>query len=59
MPVHRPYVKAQKNDDRDAEAIAEAATPPTMRFFELKTDEQLDAQSLHRVRDRWSVSAPR
>ena len=48
----RPYVKAQKNDDRNAEAIAEAATPPTMRFFELKTDEQLDVQSLHRVRDR-------
>ena len=33
----RPYVKAQKNDDRDAEAIAEAATRPTMRFVELKT----------------------
>src|SRR5712671_479742 len=32
----RPYVKAQKNDDRDAEAIAEAATRPTMRFVELK-----------------------
>ena len=30
----RPYVKAQKNDDRDAEAIAEAATRPTMRFVE-------------------------
>lgn len=29
----RPYVKAQKNDDRDAEAIAEAATRPTMRFY--------------------------
>jgi transposase len=48
----RPYVKAQKNDDRDAEAIAEAATRPTMRFVELKTAEQLDMQSLHRVRDR-------
>jgi transposase len=33
----RPYVKAQKNDDRDAEAIAEAATRPTMRFVELKS----------------------
>src|SRR6185437_10572645 len=33
----RPYVKAQKNDDRDAEAIAEAATRPTMRFVALKT----------------------
>ena len=48
----RPYVKAQKNDDRDAEAIAEAATRPTMRFVELKSAEQLDIQSLHRVRDR-------
>jgi transposase len=48
----RPYVKAQKNDDRDAEAIAEAATRPTMRFIELKSAEQLDMQSLHRVRDR-------
>ena len=48
----RPYVKAQKNDDRDAEAIAEAATRPTMRFVELKAEEQLDMQTLHRVRDR-------
>lgn len=47
----RPYVKAQKNDDRDAEAIAEAATRPTMRFVELKSEEQLDVQTLHRVRD--------
>jgi transposase len=45
-------VKAQKNADRDAEAIAEAATRPTMRFVELKSAEQLDTQSLHRVRDR-------
>src|SRR5512137_705553 len=48
----RPYVKAQKNDDRDAEGIAEAATRPTMRFVELKTQEQLDMQTLHRARDR-------
>lgn len=48
----RPYVKAQKNDDRDAEAIAEAATRPTMRFVELKTQDQLDIQTLHRSRDR-------
>src|SRR6185312_9741919 len=48
----RPYVKAQKNDDRDAEAIAEAATRPTMRFVELKSEEQLDMQTLHRARDR-------
>jgi transposase len=48
----RPYVKAQKNDDRDAEAIAEAATRPTMRFVNLKSTEQLDMQTLHRARDR-------
>lgn len=48
----RPYVKAQENDDRDGEAIAEAATRPTMRFVELKSEEQLDVQTLHRVRDR-------
>src|SRR6202020_1850565 len=44
----RPYVKAQKNDDRDAEGIAEAATRPTMRFVELKSPDQLDMQTLHR-----------
>ena len=48
----RPYVKSQKNDDRDAEAVAEAATRPTMRFVELKSEEQLDMQTLHRARDR-------
>ena len=48
----RPYVKAQKNDDRDAEAIAEAASRPTMRFVSLKSEEQLDMQTLHRVRDQ-------
>jgi len=48
----RPYVKAQKNDERDAEAIAEAATRPTMRFVELKSEAQLEVQSLHRVRGR-------
>jgi transposase len=48
----RPYVKAHKNDDRDAEAIAEAATRPTMRLVELKSEEQLDMQTLHRARDR-------
>lgn len=48
----RPYVKSQKNDDRDAEAIAEAATRPTIRFVSLKTEEQLDMQTLHRIRDR-------
>ena len=48
----RPYVKSQKNDDRDAEAIAEAATRPTMRFVQLKSEQQLDMQTLHRARDR-------
>src|SRR5215210_6975050 len=38
----RPYDKSQKNDDRDAEAIAEAATRPTMRFVELNNETQLD-----------------
>ena len=48
----RPYVKAQKNDDRDAESIAEAATRPTMRFVTLKRETQLDVQILHRARNR-------
>lgn len=48
----RPYVKAQKNDDRDAEAIAEAAMRPTMRFVTLKSPAQSDLQSLHRARER-------
>ena len=48
----RPYVKAQKNDDRDAEGIAEVATRPTMRFVDLKSQDQLDMQTLHRSRDR-------
>ena len=48
----RPYANAQKNDDRDGEAFAEAATRPTMRFVELKSEAQLDMQSLHRARDR-------
>lgn len=49
----RPHVKVQKNDDRDAEAIAEAASRPTIRFVDLKSREQLDLQTLHRVRSRW------
>src|SRR4028119_1604069 len=48
----RPYVKAQKNDDRGAEASAEAAARPAVRFVELKSEAQLDMQSLHRARDR-------
>jgi transposase len=48
----RPFVKSQKNDYQDAEAIAEAVQRPTMRFVPLKTEDQLDLQALHRVRDR-------
>jgi transposase len=48
----RPYSKGQKNDFRDAEAIAEAVQRPTMRFVPTKTVEQLDLQALHRVRER-------
>jgi transposase len=49
----RPYVKTNKSDYIDAEAIAEAVGRPTMRFVPVKSDEQLDLQSLHRVRERW------
>jgi len=38
----RPYVKAHKNDELDAEAIAEAATRPTMRFVSIKSESGLD-----------------
>jgi transposase len=48
----RPYVKAQKNDDRDAETIAEAATRPTMRFVPVMSVAQSDVQALHRARER-------
>jgi len=48
----KPFVKSQKNDHLDAEAIAEAVQRPTMRFVPIKTPEQLDLQALHRVRDR-------
>jgi transposase len=47
-----PYRKANKNDLRDAEAIAEAVTRPTMRFVPVKSVEQQDLQALHRVRER-------
>jgi transposase len=46
------YVKAQKNDDRDAEGIVDAATRPMMRFVTLRSGEQLDIQSLHHTSDR-------
>ena len=48
----RPYSKGEKNDYRDAEAIAEAAQRPTMKFVATKSADQLDLQALHRVRER-------
>ena len=55
MPAQyvKPYVKTNKNDYIDAEAIAEAVGRAKMRFVPIKSDDQLDMQSLHRVRDRW------
>jgi transposase len=48
----KAYVKSPKNDTRDAEAICEAVTRPTMRFVPIKQVEQQDLQALHRVRAR-------
>jgi transposase len=48
----KPYRKSNKNDFIDAEAIAEAVTKENMRFVQIKTEEQLDVQAMHRVRDR-------
>jgi transposase len=54
-PYLKPYVKTNQNDFIDAEAIAEAVRRPNMRFVPIKTDEQLDLHSLHRVRERWGM----
>src|SRR3954454_4390251 len=48
----RPYSKGQKNDYRDADAIAEAVQRPTMKFVATKSADQLDLQALHRVGER-------
>jgi transposase len=48
----KAYVKSPKNDARDAEAICEAVTRPTMRFVPIKRVEQQDLQALHRIRER-------
>ena len=48
----KPFVKGQKNDYNDAEAIAEAALRPNLRVVREKTQDQLDHQALHRVRSR-------
>jgi transposase len=47
----KPYVKSNKNDRNDAEAICEAVTRPNMRFVAIKSVEQQDIQSLHRIRE--------
>jgi transposase len=48
----KAYVKSPKNDTRDAKAICEAMSRPTMRFVAIKQSEQQDLQALHRVRER-------
>jgi transposase len=48
----KPDVKSNKNDSRDAEAMADAVTRPTMRFVPTKDVAQPDMQALHRVRER-------
>ncbi len=48
----KPFVKGQKNDYNDAEAIAEAALRPNLKLVSEKTQDQLDLQALHRVRSR-------
>jgi transposase len=48
----KPYLKSQKNDANDAEAIAEAVSRPSMRFVPKKSIEQQDLQALHRIRSR-------
>ncbi len=48
----RPYVKANKNDASDAEAICEAASRPSMRFVAVKSAAQQDVQAVHRVRQQ-------
>ena len=48
----KPYVKSNKHDMADAEAMGEAVTRPTMRFVPIKELTQQDFQALHRVRER-------
>ena len=48
----KPFRQGQKNDFRDAFAVAEAVQRPTTRFVPAKTNEQLELQALHRVRSR-------
>ncbi len=55
----KPYVKSQKNDTIDAEAIAEAVTRPMMRFTQVRTTDQIDLQAPHRIRDQLVSSRTR
>ena len=55
----KPFVKRQKNDMADAEAICEAAQRPSMRFVPLKQEEQQASSVVFRARTCWCVSAPR
>src|SRR5215469_16557684 len=48
----KPFVKGQKNDYNDAEAVAEAALRPNLRVVQEKSQDQLDLQACHRVRSR-------
>jgi transposase len=49
----KPYVKSNKNDANDAEAICEAMSRPSMRFVSVKTVPQQDIQAMHRIRSSW------
>ena len=47
----KPFVQMHKNDQRDAQAIAEAAVRPNIPAVSVKSQEQLDLQAIHRVRE--------
>ncbi len=51
----KPYVKSNKSDARDAEAICEAMSRPNMRFVTVKTVEQQDVQATHRIREELKI----
>ena len=55
----KPFVKRQKNDMADAEAICEAAPRPTMRFVPAKSEEQQASAVVFRARDCWFGSGPK
>ncbi len=55
----KPFVKSNKNDANDAEAVAEAVGRPTMRFVQIKRTDQVDTQALHRARDRMVAARTR